>query len=244
LLKEITDYYNLEADEFSRTRKEPWPEIEFLFDSLNLGEKVLDLGCGNGRFFRFFKKRKVDYFGTDASPKLVEIAKRENPGARFETADALNLPFPGNNFDKIYSIAVLHHIPSYGLRMKFLKEAERVLKPGGILVLTCWKLPFRKMVFLNLKSLLSKIFKREDMDKGDVFVPWRKKARRYYHIFSEKELGKIVKESRFTIEKSGIVKNEKRNRQNFYIVAKKQPSDYLPEGLRGEMGRTTSSILR
>ena len=221
LLKDITEYYNLKAGEFSRTRKDPWPEAKFLFDIINPGDSVLDLGCGNGRFFRFFNEKKADYIGADFSSELIEIAKKENPEGRFKKADALDVPFQENQFDKVYSIAVLHHIPSKGLRMTFLKETRRVLKPGGIFVLTCWKLPLKRTLSLNLKSLVMKIFGKKDMDKGDALVPWGKKAERYYHIFSKKELENLVETSGFEIQKSGVFKNKVGNRQNFYIIAKK-----------------------
>ena len=77
LLKKTKEDYDKIAEEFSRTRERPWPEIKFLIDKYIIaGERILDLGCGNGRLLEFFKDKKVDYIGTDFSEKLIEIAKK------------------------------------------------------------------------------------------------------------------------------------------------------------------------
>jgi len=213
--------YNLIAEEFSNTRDKIWEELLFLFKDLKEGEKVLDLGCGNGRWYKVFKEKKVDYFGVDSSEKLIEIAQKFFPKSKFLVADALNLPFPENFFDKIYSIALLHHIPSEEFRIQVLKETKRVLKEGGILVLTCWKIHRKREIFILLKYILLKLIKKSKLDFKDVFLPWGKKTKRYYHFFSKKELENLVKKAGFEILESGITKNEKENRQNYYIISRK-----------------------
>jgi len=222
LLEKTRQDYNLIADEFSRTRGKPWEEIRFLFDNyLTGGEKVLDLGSGNGRYFSYFEEKKVDYFGVDNSEKLIEIAKSFYPQARFQVANALNLPFPNNFFDKVYSIAFLHHIPSNELRIQSLKEVKRVLKPGGTLILTAWKLHQIKERYLLFKYTILKLIGKSKLDFRDIFEPWGKKVKRYYHCFSQRELEKLTKEVEFKILEIGIVKNEKGNRQNIYLIAEK-----------------------
>jgi len=222
LLEKTCQDYNLIADEFSVTRQEIWPELAFLVeDYLTEGEKVLDLGCGNGRWFKLFQKKKIDYVGVDFSEELIKVAKRNYPQAKFQTADILKLPFPDNCFDKIYSIAVLHHIPSEELRLKSLKEAKRVLKPGGILILTTWKFHDKKELSLLFKYTILKLIGKSNLDFKDVLEPWGKKIKRYYHCFSKKELTGLVKKAGFKIKKSGIIKNKRGNRQNIYLIAEK-----------------------
>ena len=219
LLNKTKNDYNLISEDFSRTRAKTWEEIKFLFnDYLSAGEKVLDLGCGNARFYEFFKEKDIQYFGLDNSEKLIEIAQQKYPKADFRIGDALNLPFPNNYFDKIYSIAVLHQIPSKESRSQLLEEARRVLKPNGKLILTVWKL---KNPSLLLRYTILKIIGKNKMDFKDILEPWADKTERYYHLFSEKELVELVERSGLKIIKNGIIKNKTGNRQNIYLVAEK-----------------------
>lgn len=220
LLKKVIQDYNLISGEFSSKRESVWPELKFLFDDYIVeGDKVLDLGCGNGRFFEFIKDKGADYLGVDPSQRLIEIAKGRYPVAKFQVTDALSLPFADNSFDKVYSIAVLHHIPSEELRLKFLEEVKRVLKPGGLFIVTAWKFHRSKELFLIFKFKVLKLFGLTKLDFGDIFEPWGKKLQRYYHCFSEKELAHLFEKAGFKIKKHGVVINEKGNRRNIYLVA-------------------------
>ena len=220
LLDKTKNDYNLIAEDFSRTRAKPWEETRFLFDDyLTAGEKVLDLGCGNGRYYEFFKD--VQYFGIDNSDKLIKIAKEKYPKANFRIGDSLNLPFPDNYFNKIYSMAVFHHIPSKEFRLQFLKEAKRTLRPNGRLILTAWKFRNKKERFLSLKYTILKIIGKNKMDFKDVLESWADKTKRYYHLFSKRELSSLARKAGFKIEKIGVIKNKTGHRQNIYLVAQK-----------------------
>ncbi len=222
LVKRVKKNYNLIAKDFSRTRKEPWPEIKFLFQNyLSPNNKVLDLGCGNGRYFPFFQESKVKYSGIDNCEALINIAKRKYPQAQFQMGSALSLPFSNNFFNNIYSIAVLHQIPSEFLRIQFLKEAKRTLKPKGTIVLTVWRLHRFRDLFRLVKPTFLKLIGLSRVEWRDAFIPWGQKTKRYYHYFSESELERLVSKAGFRIRKSGIVKNKRGNRQNIYIVAEK-----------------------
>jgi len=181
-------------------------------------EKVLDLGCGNGRLLQIFKDIDIDYTGIDGSQKLIEIAQKTYPNARFRVADALNLPFPNNYFDKVYSVAVLHHIPSKELRLRFMSEAKRVLKKEGLLILTVWDL---KRLSLTFKFTILKAFGRSKLDFKDVLVPWGRSCQRYIHCFSQRELRHLTKKAGFKIKEVGTLKMPEGKENNIYIVAGK-----------------------
>ncbi len=163
-----------------------WQDLEFIKKYISNGDKVLDLGCGNGRLIDLLKDLDIKYVGIDSSEKLISLAKQKYPKHEFLKANALKLPFKDNSFDKIISIAVLHHIPSRELRLKFLKEIKRVLKPNGKLVLTIWNL-WQPMFFkYHWKYFILKITGKSKLDFFDIFYPWKDQDRnviveRYIH---------------------------------------------------------------
>ncbi len=167
---------------------------------------ILDVGCGNGFILPEVQKRGASYVGFDLSEKLVALAKKKfkpevkKGAARFFVADVTKkLPGPNNQFDKIYCYAVLHHIPSFALRLKALKGFFRVLKPGGQAIIINWNL---------LNDWADKHFKvQENLIAGDypgssdIFIPWKatggKIIQRYLHIFTKAELKELAQKAGF-----------------------------------------------
>ena len=215
--------YNLIAEEFSRSRDKLWEELRFLDGYVGESERVLDLGCGNGRLYELFRKKNIDYYGIDISERLIEIAKKRYPQAKFWAADALNLPFFDNFFDKVISIAVFHHVPSKQSRLKFLKEVKRVLKPDGTFILIVWNLNSFDKSLTFLKYGLKKILKRSSLDFGDAFLPWGEEILRYVHRFSKRELIRILGEGGFQVEKLSILGRKDSKESNILAMAKKAP---------------------
>lgn len=225
LLKKTIQDYNLIAEDYARTRAFIPEDIRTLGEYTNQGERVLDMGCANGRFLEVLKDRGVDFFGIDNSERLIEIAQKKYPEANFQIADALNLPFPDNYFDKVYSISVIHNIPSKELQLQYLKEARRVLKPEGLLILRVWNFWRRKEgVRLFIKYVFLKLIGKSKLDFKDVFLPWKDSgekilANRYFHCFTKRELEKLIKKAGFKIKKSWRAGQDPRI--NIYIVAGK-----------------------
>lgn len=101
------------------------------------GEKVLDLGCGDGYYSYLLSQLSLNLkiTGIDSHQEAIETARTQAPSKKitFIIGDAEKLPFPKNSFDKIIMSEVIEHVND---DMKVLKEARRVLKKDGILVLT------------------------------------------------------------------------------------------------------------
>ncbi|MCC7382190.1 MAG: methyltransferase domain-containing protein [Deltaproteobacteria bacterium] len=100
------------------------------------GQRVVDVGCGTGAL-AIALKAKVGHgevYGIDASPEMIEVAKRKaakvGSGVEFRVALIEALPFADDSFDLVTSSLMLHHLPE-GLKPKALREVRRVLKPGG-----------------------------------------------------------------------------------------------------------------
>ncbi len=215
--------YNAVSDAFSRARLKSWTEMEFLFEKyIKEKDSVLDLGCGNGRFYPLVEKRKAFYIGVDNSQKLVDIAKEKYPQVNFYVADALNLSFPDDTFNQIFSMAVFHHIPSVDFRKKFLSECKRVLKPEGLLIVTVWNLwqspKGKKEIF---KNVLARLTGKSKLDFGDIEINWHGTSNCYFHCFRANELKKLVQESGFQIIDFGKINlKNKKAFSNFFIVGK------------------------
>lgn len=97
-------------------------------------EKVLEIGCGTGFFIvNLWQAGLVgEAHATDISPGMVNVcfrnARRVGLELHAQPSDAESLPYPDHSFDLVVGHAVLHHLPDVPLA---LKEALRVLKPGG-----------------------------------------------------------------------------------------------------------------
>ena len=123
---------------------------EVLADWANVteGTTILDAGCGLGNASLWLaQNRKAKVTGITLVQKQVDtaykLAKKQNiNGAEFLVADYLNTPFEDNSFDVVWACEALCHAPDKSL---FYKEAFRILKPGGRLVIAENLRPTRPM---------------------------------------------------------------------------------------------------
>ncbi len=98
------------------------------------GGRILDVGCGRGEFCEFFTQQGYAAEGTDISHAAVAHAERTYPSSRFHACavEAL-LPARAGEFDAVFSSEVIEHLFDVGT---YLYAINRLLKPGGLLVLT------------------------------------------------------------------------------------------------------------
>jgi ubiquinone/menaquinone biosynthesis C-methylase UbiE len=100
------------------------------------GERALDIGCGTGNHSVWLAEKGLTVVGLDESPAMLEVAAAKAAGTGLDVAwvlgDASAPPFEEEPFDLVVSVAALEFVEA---RRQVLREAMRVLRPGGRLVL-------------------------------------------------------------------------------------------------------------
>jgi SAM-dependent methyltransferase len=96
------------------------------------GLRVLEIGCGMGTDGAQFAQAGALYTGIDLTEAAIELARKRfelsGLAGEFRVADAEDLDFADDSFDRVYSHGVLHHTPNIA---RAIAEIHRVLKPGG-----------------------------------------------------------------------------------------------------------------
>lgn len=131
------------------------------------GERVLDVGCGPGTL-ALAAARQVGpqglVRGVDASPEMIAVARRKAEGAgagvEFQVGLIEDLPFPDSEFDLVLSSLMIHHLPGADIKRRAFVEIQRVLKPGGCLLVVDFEPPAGGL----LKPLLRHVLGHRMMD--------------------------------------------------------------------------------
>ncbi len=142
------------APEYWSQHFEPWfmPMYKKVLDQLQLNDEhlVLDAGCGAGLFSKLAFKTGAQVIGVDAAPGLLEVARKRNPEISFLEEDLESLPFTNDRFDVVTGFNSFQYAASF---QNALKEVNRVLKPGGRLVIGIWDKPEMSEATTVLKSI-------------------------------------------------------------------------------------------
>ncbi|MCX6796645.1 MAG: class I SAM-dependent methyltransferase [Candidatus Falkowbacteria bacterium] len=220
LLQIVEKNYEEITEQFDETRKKHlWPELVNLTSQVKNNALVLDIGCGNGRLLEAFQDKKINYLGVDKSRKLIALAKEKYAKHKFVTGDILDLgKLPEINFDYVFCIAVLQHIPGKNLQIDALKQLRNKISDKGEIIIVVWNMWAQKK-FRNLiiKFFLLKLIRKNKMDLGDVLFDWKnaqglRVSKRYYHAFRKGELKRVIKKAGLKIE------SLYNDRYNYYAV--------------------------
>lgn len=237
IMKKVENDYDAVAKEWDISRFFARADQIKIARQIKNGDRVLDVGCGNGVFYPVLADKSINYIGMDISKKLLALAGKKalkNKGkakVKFVKGSITKLPFKNNQFDWVCAFAVLHHIPSEELRSRSAQEIWRVLKPGGRVVATVWNLfsDWAEKKF-NINEQLKNI--QEGLDKSDVIIPWKgtvgKVIHRYMRAFTKNELSKLFKDAGFkkvmsyyAIKVTGIKSQNVKDGKDLVLLARK-----------------------
>src|SRR5712691_5056302 len=116
-------------------------QVRALYDAvlsrldIGYGSRVLDVGCGAGMFCRLAADEGANVSGYDATPELLEIARERTPSGEFYEGDIERLPWPDASFD---AVTGLDSFQFAARPVEALREARRVAKPDGQIVIAVW----------------------------------------------------------------------------------------------------------
>ena len=96
---------------------------------------ICDLGCGPGQIARYLHRKGVKTLGVDLSPNMIAEAQRLNPEIHFHQGDMLSLPDADDSWGGIAAFYCIIHILREQI-VDALREMRRVLRPGGVLLIT------------------------------------------------------------------------------------------------------------
>lgn len=125
------------ARDWAATEEQQLPTYEEAIRRVGIGagQRVLEVGCGTGVFLRAAADRGAGVTGVDASEALLELARERVPEAELHHGDLQFLPFADDTFDVVAGFNSFFFAQDL---VAALREAGRVAKPGGSVVIQVW----------------------------------------------------------------------------------------------------------
>jgi len=216
------EFYATFAEHFAASRSLSDPALTSIVPYLPRRATVLDVGCGNGRLALLLDRERPGstYVGVDSVPDLIDEARAQasqlsRTEATFRVVDVTEkgwterLPgavtaAPGTGFDCVIALAVLHHIPDFGLRARVLRGMASTLKAEGYVIVSTWRFLAHERMRRKIVDWEAVDIEEEDLDPGDYLLDWKRGGRglRYCHMVDEEEMealaaasGLIVRET-------------------------------------------------
>jgi len=130
------DYSDPDLDRFWASGEEDLDTLLGKLESaLERSDHVVEIGCGAGRMTRAIARRVANVTALDVSPRMLELARRENPGlddVEWVLGDGATLAgVADGSADVCLSHIVFQHLPDPKLTLGYVREMGRVLRPGG-----------------------------------------------------------------------------------------------------------------
>lgn len=116
-------------------------DIARLARSVGVDAPILDYGCGQGRLCAELAQHGYqDVLGVDFSEGMIQQARQQHPGLRFQVVDGRSIPLADDSVAAVLLFAVLTCIPSDSDQQQLIADISRVLRPGGLLVISDYPL--------------------------------------------------------------------------------------------------------
>ncbi len=109
-------------------------ELTIFIKYLPTQGKILEAGCGFGKWVIYLKRKGYDIIGIDFAKEAIGMAKRYDKAIPVEFGDITQIQYPNNYFDAYMSLGVVEHFQEGPFLA--LKEAKRVLKPNGLILIS------------------------------------------------------------------------------------------------------------
>lgn len=246
--KYVHRVYDAIAPHFSSTRFAKWPKVATFLNSLPSGSLVLDAGCGNGKYLGL--NPRCYFIGCDISAPLINICAER--GNEVIVADAVNLPYRSGYGDAAISIAVLHHLSTESRRKKAVDELIRVVKKGGLILITVWAVEQEDRSLVNKWTPLTDKYLDEWIGPSDPCM--RNPSSLTLESIPEAEensLGKSIKDTPLITELPETIHATSRSEGNLLAVengknVENQQEFFVPWHLpyhRAEVNGASSSAL-
>lgn len=204
IIKSVQQFYNEAGEYFSKTRQKryggddaTWPEMRPYLAELKKDDRVLDLGCGNGRLLTGIKA-EVEYLGVDFSETLIEEARKLHPQEKFVLGDITSSETwkkINGKYDAIFCVATLHHLPERKQHLYVIRQAKKHLKRSGVLYISVWNLWNKRYWVYHLRSVGMKL-----RNWRWLRVPFAGKWERFCFAYDKRYLSRLVKDAGLEIE--------------------------------------------
>ena len=215
ILKLTNNFYENNAKDFSASRKYSWRGWKSLNHVIKNNFRksdqisILDLGCGNGRFYKYslenLKGIEFTYLGLDSIDNMIIEAKENvslqnytvEPNFSYKKWDVIkDIDRINEAFDIVVAFGLTHHIPSREFRKNWFNQIPNLVSDGGLFIFTIWKFnqdqKLKNKVTKEIK-LPNLTIEKKDLENGDYFLGWndKKDSYRYSHTYSQKELEEV-----------------------------------------------------
>ncbi|MCA9381179.1 class I SAM-dependent methyltransferase, partial [Candidatus Dojkabacteria bacterium] len=193
--------------------------------------KVLDLGCGNGRFYNFLKdnlNKEFEYTGVDNEQAILDIAANHLPKSAklinidLQLSDWIKKLGKGSEYTLIVAFGLFHHIKSYKRREELLREISNLLANKGVLAITYWQFEQNFEFLSKHKTSRSEpILDGYNFEPGDYTLTFSEKnIKRFCHSFSDEEIIQMYKEAEMNILEE-YKSDGFENKMNKYVISQK-----------------------